>query len=112
MKTKKIFLTIVMILVSLAIKAQDKYEFIIIQYYEEAAFLTISSESEPLKTQKTDIPYKERFANGTPFLKKIKEYQDLGWEFMHYNNVIRGINGNITDLVYIGYLRKKKIAEK
>lgn len=109
MKTKNILLTLALVIFSLTIKAQDKYEFIIIQYSEQASYLTVSASNATLTEERIELPKNEKYFNGTPFLTKVKEYQDKGWEVMSFNNIANGNGGNVNNLVYFGYLRKKKI---
>lgn len=114
MKTNHIFLTIAL-LFSLCIQAQDQYEFMIIEYKTIAGNnkLIVSIDGETYSRQDDiEVPKGERNANANPFLKKVKEYQSIGWEVMNLNCQMAGPGGNATDEVYFAYMRKKKPAKK
>src|SRR4030095_12088443 len=107
MKTKLLILTIFFLGSTLFIKAQEKYEFMIIYYSSQLSQISISIEGKDLIREEVKLPKETRgLDNGLPFLKKVNEYQDQGWEVMSFNNSNPFI-GTYASNIYICYLRKK-----
>jgi hypothetical protein len=114
MKTTHTLFTSILLLFVFFLKAQDKYEFMIIEYKTVLGKeLTISIDGKEYISENIDLPKNERSgSNANPFLKKVKEYQDQNWEVMSLNTVLGGGSGNIWNEVYFAYMRKKTIDKK
>jgi len=84
MKTKRIFLTIAFLLaVVLFTHAQEKYEFMIIEYQNFG--LSMSIDGVDYKFEEPDFTGQKRTSyNTNPLLNKVKEYQEKGWEVMNF----------------------------
>ena len=113
MKTKKILLTIALLTLTFAIKAQDKYDFMIISYFPQGQSLTIATDKETLHE---DVPvHKHEYVSENYLLKKVSEYQEKGWEVITFTNasyfhIVQG-NGR-SDQEFYAYLKKKKVQSK
>lgn len=106
MKIKQIILTIAFSFATLLINAQDKYEFMNINYTSTYK-LAVSIDGKEFSIEKIDLPKNESHEqNANPFLLKVKEYQDKGWEVMTLDTQVYGDTG--FKFAYSGYLRKKK----
>ncbi len=103
MKTKQILLTSLFLLLVLFSKAQDKYDFMTINYMTTYNLVVISINGKELLEEKLEVP-KSKFAflNTNPLLAKVIEYQDKGWDVMEFDT-----NANAMTS-YIAYLKKKK----
>lgn len=112
MKTKQIFLTIALAIISMTINAQDKYEFLIIEYSTWFKQVSVSIDGKVHTKEKVDLPKEDRFINSNPLLKKVSEYQESGWELMNFSTVIGGNNNIILDETFFAYMRKKKVDKK
>jgi hypothetical protein len=108
MKTKHIFFTSLFLFLILFTKAQDKYEFMTINYISGYKEIVISVNGKELLQEKFELPKEENsYLNTNPLLAKVIEYQDKGWEVLSFDTSVRAING--TEIPnYIAYLRKKK----
>ncbi|MES2133064.1 MAG: hypothetical protein V4506_11985 [Bacteroidota bacterium] len=101
---KKFFLVAVLVISASIAVAQDKYEFMTINYLTQRT-ITISIDGEIFLKEKVELSKEESTEfNTNPLLKKVKEYQDKGWEILNFNSYGQ-INGGIN---HIAYLRKKK----
>ena len=95
----KIFITAAFILLSICVKAQDKYQFMIIQFNTFGSTIYVSIDGATFTKEHIELAKEERDSyNPNPLLKRVKEYQDKGWEVMSFN---------FENLQYISYLRKK-----
>ena len=105
MKTRQTILTITLIFSSFLINAQDKYQFMIIEFNSYSSQVTVSMDGTELKKEKVDYGNQDiGDYNANPLLSKVKEYQDKEhWEIMGFNTLLRG-----THEVYFAFLRKKK----
>lgn len=80
---KKFFFIAVLVVSANIAFAQDKYEFMTIQYESFKPNLIICLNGETVLKEKLDLEKEENFPlNSNPILKKIKEYQDKGWEML------------------------------
>lgn len=85
--------------------AQDKYQFMTINYESYTNGMCISIDGETLLKEKVDLPKNENTnLNTNPVLKKIKEYQDKGWELVTFETYPFG--GGFP--AYDAFMRKKK----
>ena len=106
MKTKKIFLSIAFLMSVFFFKAQDKYEFMIIEYNTVDYDLITSIDGLQFMREKADFTSQQKSGfNANPFLIKVKEYQDKGWEVISFNS---GITSSNYKEVHFAHLRKKK----
>lgn len=108
MKSKQIFLTVAFLFVTFIIKAQDKYEFMIIEFNRILKQeITISIDGKEFLTEKANYQNQDDSRmNANPLLLKVQEYQDEGWEVMNLQVALD--NPNSMSRVYFAYLRKKK----
>ncbi len=105
MKTKHLFFTIALFFSIAFMNAQDKYEFAIIEYNTFHYDLSVSIDGKEYKKEKVDFSNQEKSGfNANPFLNKVKEYQDKGWEVMSFNS---STLGGGSQEVHFAYLRKK-----
>lgn len=110
MKAKTILPTIALLISSLFVQAQDKYEFMIIEYTTLGYVISVSIDGKEYIKQKADFANQEKTdRNANPLLQKVKEYQDKDWELMNFNTTF--ISGSTAE-VYYAYMRKKKIPAK
>ena len=116
MKTKQIIITIAFIFSALLINAQDKYEFMIIEYKTFYGHqLSVSIDGNSFSIEEIELPKGEKSGfNANPLLKKVKEYQDKDWEVININAQIGGGGGSsgASNEIYFAYLRKKKTDKK
>ena len=93
----------VLFFITLTTKAQDKFDYMSVEYsflYKQM-YVTIDS---TFFTEEVELKKKERkSSNNSPFLKKVKYYEDLGWELVSFDSYIYS-----GYLVKIAYLRKKR----
>ena len=101
---KKLLLVAVLLVSASIAFAQDKYEFMTINYYiTMSRTIAVSIDGKEFLSEKVESPKeKEWLLDTTPLLLKVKEYQDKGWEVMSFNTAGGG------GIFYIAYLRKKK----
>lgn len=110
MKTKQIILTIALLFTTLLTIAQDKYEFMIIEFTTYKNIISVSIDGKEYIEEKANYAGQEKTGyNANPFLNKVKEYQDKGWEVINFNSTI---NGGTTSEVHFAHLRKKKVDTK
>ncbi len=106
MKPKQLLFTLALFLSVAFIKAQDKYEFMIIEYTTFKYEIGISIDGKEFQKEKADFTSQEKSGyNANPLLLKVKEYQDKGWELMNFNSAI---NGGTTAEVHFAHLRRKR----
>jgi hypothetical protein len=107
MKTKQILFTIAFTMLVLLTQAQDKYQFMVIEYSTNKYKMNISIDGTEFKQEEIDFKGQKKTGfNANPLLNKIKEYQDGGWEVMHFNTVLGQADSEPE--YYFAYLRKKK----
>jgi hypothetical protein len=107
MKTKQILFTITLVLLAFFIKAQDKYEFLMIEYVSNARLISISIDGKEFKKERVELEGDLKSGyNANPLLAKVKVYQDLNWEVMNFQTVVLGTG--VTAETYFAYMRKKK----
>jgi hypothetical protein len=100
---KKLFLIAVLVVSANIAFAQDKYEFMTINYSAIDNIVGISIDGKEFLTEKTESSKgKHSYMDTNPILLKLKEYQDKGWEIMSFNS------GSGSYNMYFAYLRKKK----
>jgi len=98
---------LVLLLTSNLVKAQDKYEFMTISYVSRFK-ISVSIDGTQLIEQKVILKTEEDDEqNANPFLLKVKEYQNKGWEVMTLNTALN--SSSTRNFVYVAYLRKKKV---
>ncbi len=108
MKTKKIALALACVFSCLLTKAQDKYQFMVIEY-STSRWNTLSVSIDGTEYIQSDADYKGQKKSGynaNPLLNKVKEYQDVGWEVMNFNSFVVAADG--FPEYHFAYLRKKK----
>ncbi len=81
----KIIITTLFIVFSMCIQAQDKYQFMMIRYTLLKAHINISIDGEQCLKEDVDVSGIDKGC-ANPLLKKVKEYQDKGWEVMNFTN--------------------------
>lgn len=110
MKAKQTLLIIVMVFSSLIINAQDKYEFMIIEFTSFSDNVSISIDGKEFLREKVEyLNQSKSNSNANPFLNKVKEYQDKDWEVMNFSSyIMSGSNVN----VHYAHLRRKKVDKK
>lgn len=105
MKAKHILFTIALFFSIAFINAQDKYEFMIIEFTTYKNDLSVSIDGKEFIKEKAEYINQEKSGyNANPFLAKVKFYQDKGWEVWNLNSAI---NGGTTSEVHFAHLRKK-----
>lgn len=111
MKVKQALLSLIFILFSLVINAQDKYEFMIIEYNHSAKNQIVLSidGKEFISEDAAFVNQKESVLNSNPLINKVKEYQEKGWELMSFETLPAA---NLVSKTYLAYLRKKKAEKK
>jgi len=112
MKTKHILFTIALFFSVTFINAQDKYEFMIIEYSTMDNVVSSSIDGIEFKKEKINWGKHDQSGyNANPLLEKVKEYQDKDWELMSFNTQIGGTSftggSNNSSEIYFAYLRKK-----
>ncbi len=112
MKIKHILFTIALFFSVIFINAQDKYEFMIIEYSTMDNVVSMSIDGLEFKKEKINWDKHDKSGyNANPLLEKVKEYQDKDWEVMNINTQIGGgyTQGGSTNNseIYFAYLRKK-----
>lgn len=108
MKTKQIVLTIALVIATITINAQDKYEFIIISYFPSGKLITVALDGKEVLNESVDVDKYEK-VSGNPLLKKVNEYQAKDWELITFTNASAGQYGNQE---FYAYLKKKKVQNK
>ena len=80
MKSKQIILLVLFLTTSFIISAQEKYEYMIIEYNQLLKKeINISINGEQFIEEEADFQGQEDFrTNATPLLLKVSEYQDKG----------------------------------
>ena len=109
MNTKKIIITIVLLFSAFLINAQDKYEFMIIEFRSFIKEISVSINGKEYMVEKADYLDQEKsITNSNPFLNKVNDYQDKGWELVSFSGSAGGNNVS----THIAYLKKKKVDKK
>jgi hypothetical protein len=107
MKTKRFVLSLVALCLAFILNAQDKYEFMSIQYQSNSS-ICVSIDGKELFCDEIKLPKTEANAmNVNPLLLKAKEYQNQGWEVMSLNTAVAGSSYG-SSFFHFAYLRKKK----
>jgi hypothetical protein len=105
---KRIILLSFFLLTTFNSYSQEKYEFMSIKFLNTGEFLhefTISMNGDQLLYEKIKLGSDERSnLNVNPLFKKVKEYQERGWEIMTFNEMLAARS---TTIIYTAYLRKK-----
>lgn len=113
MKTKQLICTLAILISVVISKAQEKYEFMVIEYVGPP-IKVISISIDGVQFEALDVVY-TRFEksgyNANPLLAKVKEYQDQDWEVMNFATQIGGGGANTTEF-FFAYLRKRKTEKK
>ena len=109
MKTKQIFFTLAFMMSVLLTKAQDRYEYMMIEFdHSLKKEIQISIDGNQYIEEKADYSSTAHVShNLTPFFKKVHEYEEKGWELMTFNYLFGGTSNSLP--VAIAYLKKKKI---
>lgn len=88
--------------ITLTNKAQDKFDYMSIEYSYDFRQIYVTIDST-FFTEEVELKKKERSSgNNSPFLKKVKYYEDLGWELVSFDAYAYG--GPIK----VAYLRKRR----
>lgn len=107
MKAKKFLLTITLLALTIFIKAQDKYDFVIITYFPNDKLMTVAINGKEVLTENVDVGRFEQ-VSGNPLLKKVNEYQANDWEIITFTNT--NMQGGHRE--FFAYMKKKKIQSK
>lgn len=111
MKTKKIILTIAILFSAILINAQDKFEYLIIEYNTRYWDLSVSISGVEFKSEKVEfLTQKKSGFNANPFLAKVQEFEDKGWELINFHSVVSG--PETLAETHFAYMRKKKVDKK
>ena len=107
MKTKHILFTIALF-ISVFASAQDKYEFMTINYNTMQKEIVVSTNGKEILRENIELQKPEKTSlNSNPFLIKVLEYQEKDWEVMSFDTYVAISNG-FGEPCYIAYLKKKK----
>lgn len=100
---KIVFVAVLMISATIAF-AQDKYQFMVINYQVGTpSSIAVSIDGVEFSKEKVSLPKESNdVLNVNPLLLKVKEYQDKGWEVVTFNFSAPGY------YFYVAYLKKKK----
>lgn len=109
MKTRNLILVVALSTLVLFAKAQDKYQFMIIEY-TTAPFklLTVSIDGEKFTKEGIDPKFNGSGYNANPLLAKVKEFQSNDWELMAFDTKLL----NNSSEIYFAYMRKKVVQSK
>jgi hypothetical protein len=101
-KTTRFLIVTIFAFLSVRAGAQDRYDFTIIAYFPAAKILTVADGNTTVK-EDVDVDKNERIT-GNALLKKVREYNDKGWEVITFANAAAAAG---TQEFY-AYLRKKR----
>ena len=112
MKTKQILLTIFFFTLTSIINAQNKFEYMVIEFNQTLRKeFQISIDGKQYLEETADYSPGERaMHNANPLLKKVTEYESKGWELMYFHSLAVPRDQCIP--VYIAYMKKTKIESK
>jgi hypothetical protein len=112
MKPKHILFTIALTTVVLLTQAQEKYQYMVIEFDRLLKNeIQISLDGKEYLEEKADYGTTENAKhNVTPLLRKVSEYQDKGWELMNMETFNACGSGVCNS--YFAYMRKKKEEKK
>ena len=101
---KKLFLIAALVISANIAFAQDKYEFMAINYQVGSpTVIAVSIDGVEFSKEKVSLPKESNDPlNINPLFSKVKEYQEKGWELMTFNFSAPGY------YFYVAYLKKKK----
>lgn len=107
MKLHRFILFIGFLSVNLSLNAQNKYEFMIIEYNRSLKKeIVVSIDGKEFFQEKANFQgQEESFLNANPMLTKIKEYQDKGWELMNLETILNP--NSAVGRTFFAYLKKK-----
>lgn len=108
MKTRKIFFFLLLVAFSFSVKAQEKYEFMVLEYHTLQFHVAVSINGKEFSKDDFDEKLKKSTFNANPLLLKVNEYQDKGWEVMSFNSQLINEEGKGNFEVFFAYLKKKK----
>lgn len=102
---KKILITLsVLMLYTLTVFGQTKYEYCNITYSPSETKIFVTIDKTEYSSEKVDVPRNEQtYMNCKPLFEKVEEYQERGWELINYSD-IAFING----FYKMAYLRRNK----
>ena len=103
MTIKQIILTIALTAITLLVKGQEKYEYVIIEYNSKGWIAISTDNGEFIKEDVDNKKYNTSRSSCTPLLAKVKEYEEKGWTVMTYNTFA---DGGAYD--HWAYLRRPK----
>jgi hypothetical protein len=107
MKPRNLLLIALLSFSSLRVNAQDKYDFMIIEFDVTTDRLSVS-ENNKFTYEKVELPKGEKYhCNSVPLLSKVNEYQEKGWELISLDSELGGGASSGTEY-FFAYLRKKK----
>ena len=108
MKTKHILFTIALFLSVAFMNAQDKYEFMIVEYNTFRGRISISMDNIKFTEEEVKLSKEEKSkSNANPFLQRIKDFQNENWEVMSISSTFNGTQGNIDFPAHFAHLRRK-----
>ncbi len=71
-----------------SLQSQEKNEYMIISYNSSKEHMFISLDGKNFIDEEVNVSKKERHDyNANPLLKKIKEYEEKGWELMNISTI-------------------------
>jgi hypothetical protein len=103
MKTKHILFSIALLLTTLFVDAQNKHDYMTINYQTISSQICVSKNGETVTNEKAERPEKDTPLNSNPILKKIKEYEDKGWELVNFTSQVE-----TNHVTYLAFLKKNK----
>lgn len=103
MKIIRTFVLTLLICLSQLVSAQDKYDFIIIEYTSINGIIGSSINGEEFRKERVDPKFNPSGYNANPLIARVKEWQEKEWEVMSFDVKMIGSNE-----VYFAYLRKKQ----
>ncbi|MES2680922.1 MAG: hypothetical protein V4635_13605 [Bacteroidota bacterium] len=106
MKTKQVLLTVLFFSSVLMFRAQEKSSYMLIQFIPHLKNeIQISIDGKEYLEEKADYSPREKESfNVNPLFKKVRAYEDKGWEAISFNTVPIGSAGLLS---YQVYLKKK-----
>lgn len=111
MKVKRIILTIALYTFFLTTLAQEKNDYLIIEYNTRYWEISVSLAGREFKSEKVDFSQQDKSGyNANPFILKVNEFESKGWELINFNSVLSGPENRAE--TYFAYMKKKKTDSK
>lgn len=81
-------LSFFLVIFTVKLTAQEKVERMIISYNSSKEHMFLSIDGKNFIDEEVNVPKKDRHDyNVNPLLKKIKEYEEKGWELVNINTI-------------------------